>query len=240
MTHTMSTISASAACSGAIGEMSTTPITDRWKHRLASASSSRMPTSGSLQGARYGRRTRPIAAYLHRTRKMRWQAVHSRAAHSRQGCPRAPGGGREPRGDSGGLPGSGRAGHPCRPLLRLGTHGSSGRARSMRLLIDNQLPEALGGYLTDQGFECQHVRRVGLRMATDEAIWEYARKHGMAIVTMDEDFAALAAQRASVPPQVVWVRLGNTRKAALIEAFGAVLPELRELLAQGHGVVEVR
>ena len=84
------------------------------------------------------------------------------------------------------------------------------------------------------------MRRVGLRTATDEAIWEYARKHGMAIVTMDEDFAALAAQRASVPPQIVWVRLGNIRKAALIEAFSAVLPKLRELLAQGHGVVEVR
>ena len=39
---------------------------------------------------------------------------------------------------------------------------------------------------------------------------------------------------------VVWVRLGNCRKAALLESFSKVLPALRETLAGGDAVVEIR
>lgn len=55
---------------------------------------------------------------------------------------------------------------------------------------------------------------------------------------MDEDFQHLAA-RYGTPPQVVWVRLGNVRKAALLEAFSAVLPQLRAGLENGVPVIEI-
>jgi predicted nuclease of predicted toxin-antitoxin system len=110
----------------------------------------------------------------------------------------------------------------------------------MKLLIDNQLPEALGRYLTENGFECQHVRRIGLRMASDEAIWNHARTQGMAILTLDEDFVELASRLGSIPPQVVWIRFGNTRKHALLAAFEPLLPTLRQALAEGHAVIELR
>jgi predicted nuclease of predicted toxin-antitoxin system len=110
----------------------------------------------------------------------------------------------------------------------------------MSLLVDNQLPVALARYLGAHGWECIHVRDVGLDEVSDQDIWEYAKAHSLTIITKDEDFQALANRQGSVPPQVVWVRLGNCRKGALLEAFSRILPSLKELLAAGDAVVEIR
>lgn len=108
----------------------------------------------------------------------------------------------------------------------------------MKLLVDNQLPEALAAFLAASGFESHHVRRLGLGAATDAEIWSFASAQGFGIVTMDEDFQHLAA-RYGTPPQVVWVRLGNVRKPALLEAFSTVLAELRAGLENGVPVIEI-
>ena len=110
----------------------------------------------------------------------------------------------------------------------------------MNLLVDNQLPVALARYLAANGWECSHVQDVGLDAAEDRVIWQYAKERGLAIVTKDEDFQALANWQRSIPPQVVWVRLGNCRKAALLDAFSRILPKLGAMLAAGDPVVEIR
>lgn len=110
----------------------------------------------------------------------------------------------------------------------------------MNLLVDNQLPVALVRYLSANGCECIHVRDISLDAVDDRVIWEYAKAHRLTIVTKDEDFQALANRQGSIPPQVVWVRLGNCRKAALLEAFSKILPSLKSLLAAGDAVVEIR
>jgi len=110
----------------------------------------------------------------------------------------------------------------------------------MKLLVDNQLPLALARFLTANGFECRHVLDMGLDNASDPAIWEYAKSGDWVIVTKDEDFAQLADRQNATPPQVLWVRLGNCRKAALLEIFAGLLPQIREQLQEGHAVVEVR
>lgn len=110
----------------------------------------------------------------------------------------------------------------------------------MSLLVDNQLPVALARHLGASGWECVHVRDVGLGEASDQVIWEYAKANRLAIITKDEDFQALANRQGSIPPQVVWVRLGNCRKAALLEAFSKILPSLKALLVAGDAVVEIR
>ena len=71
-------------------------------------------------------------------------------------------------------------------------------------------------------------------------IWQYAKERSLTIITKDEDFQALATQQSSIPPQVVWVRLGNCRKVVLLEAFSKILPALRDMLAAGDAVVEIR
>jgi len=67
-----------------------------------------------------------------------------------------------------------------------------------------------------------------------------ATERGLTIITKDEDFQAFANQQRSIPSQVVWVRLGNCRKAALLDAFAGILPALRDMLAAGDAVVEIR
>jgi len=110
----------------------------------------------------------------------------------------------------------------------------------MTLLVDNQLPVALARYLAANGWECIHVQDVGLEEAEDRIIWEYAKERSLTIITKDEDFQALSNRQRSIPPQVVWVRLGNCRKAALLEAFAGILPALSDMLAAGDAVVEIR
>lgn len=110
----------------------------------------------------------------------------------------------------------------------------------MTLLVDNQLPVALARYLHNNGWQCAHVQEVGLASADDRTIWQYARERNLTIITKDEDFQALANQQGSIPPQVVWVRLGNCRKTELLAAFERVLPALRAALALGNPVVEIR
>ena len=110
----------------------------------------------------------------------------------------------------------------------------------MTLLVDNQLPLALARYLGANGWECTHVQDVGLEAAEDRRIWQYAKERGLTIITKDEDFQALANRQCSIPPQVVWVRLGNCRKAVLMEAFSKILPALRDMLDAGDAVVEIR
>lgn len=108
----------------------------------------------------------------------------------------------------------------------------------MKLLIDNQLPEALAAFLSENGFEARHVRRLGLAAVSDECIWQFARAEGFCIVSMDQDFQHLSA-RLGFPPKVVWVRLGNVRRLALLGAFAKLLPELRSGLEGDTAVIEI-
>jgi len=110
----------------------------------------------------------------------------------------------------------------------------------MMLLVDNQLPVALARYLADNGWESCHVQDVGLDAADDSIIWQYASERGMTIITKDEDFQILANRQGSIPPQVVWVRLGNCRKTELLDTFSRIAPSLRDLLAAGNAVIEIR
>lgn len=110
----------------------------------------------------------------------------------------------------------------------------------MKLLVDNQLPTALARYLSANGIESLHVLDIGMDAASDQTIWEHAKNSGWVIVTKDEDFAQLADKQSAIPPQVLWVRLGNCRKDTLLKAFADVLPQIKEQLQEGHVVVELR
>ena len=87
----------------------------------------------------------------------------------------------------------------------------------MKLLFDENLSSRLVGALADQFPDSSHVNLVGLASATDQEIWAYARDHGFAVISKDDDFRSLSLVNGA-PPKVIWLRIGNASTAG-IEAF---------------------
>lgn len=78
----------------------------------------------------------------------------------------------------------------------------------MKLLFDQNLSPRPAVRLADAFPGSTHVQAAGLGAASDDAVWEYARANGFAIVTKDSDFAESGVVRGS-PPKVIWLQLGN-------------------------------
>jgi predicted nuclease of predicted toxin-antitoxin system len=109
----------------------------------------------------------------------------------------------------------------------------------VKILIDAQLPPGLKPLLTQAGHEAYHVVEVGLRDAGDAQLWGYAVREQMVILTKDEDFAA---RRLREPhgPIVVWLRVGNCSRAALVRWLIPLLGSIDALVQAGERVIEVR
>ena len=107
----------------------------------------------------------------------------------------------------------------------------------MRFLVDAQLPPALARRLGVLGHVAEHVADRGLASASDSSIRDYAASVGAIIVTKDEDFAI--RRLLADGPAVVWLRLGNTRRAALLNRVEADLPAIVAALERGETLVEI-
>ena len=84
----------------------------------------------------------------------------------------------------------------------------------MKLLLDQNLSRKLPPKLQSVFPGTEHVITVGLDAATDTEIWNYAKANGFCIVTKDVDFAERSTLLGA-PPQVVWLRCGNTTPAEI-------------------------
>lgn len=109
----------------------------------------------------------------------------------------------------------------------------------MRFLVDNQLPAALANLLREQGHAAEHVLELGLAQGNDNPIWKHAIANRAVIITKDQDFAEWV-RRGRSGPSVVWVRVGNTSRRALLAWFTRILPTLVSDLESGERLVEVR
>jgi len=78
----------------------------------------------------------------------------------------------------------------------------------VKLLFDQNLSHRLCRLLADVFPQSAQVSTAGLDRADDNAIWEFARREGLAIVSLDSDFADIAAMRGA-PPKIIWLRCGN-------------------------------
>jgi predicted nuclease of predicted toxin-antitoxin system len=93
--------------------------------------------------------------------------------------------------------------------------------------------------LADHGHIAEHVTDIGPGDAADLALWNYALEHGAVLVTKDEDFRDMLLLRGS-PPAVVWVRVGNTRRQALLDWFEPLIDRVVELIGSGNHLLELR
>ncbi len=108
----------------------------------------------------------------------------------------------------------------------------------MRFVVDAQLPPALARFLVSRGHQAEHVIDVGLAGASDPAIWDHAMQVGAAVISKDEDFAIRIAVEPAGPP-IVWIRVGNTTKRALLQWFEPLLPRVEAALTAGEKLIEM-
>ncbi len=108
----------------------------------------------------------------------------------------------------------------------------------MRFIVDAQLPPALARSLSESGHETWHVIDLDMAAADDSAIWDRALTVGAAIFTKDEDFALRVAMTVTGPP-IVWLRLGNTRKQALLNRVDVLMPTIVDALMDGERLIEI-
>jgi len=98
----------------------------------------------------------------------------------------------------------------------------------VKLLLDENLPPGLVESLAEVFPGSEHVHRIGLGSADDEAIWQFARAQGFTIVTKDSDFHERCLV-AGYPPKVVWIRRGNCSTAAIGEMLLSHAEDIRRL-----------
>jgi predicted nuclease of predicted toxin-antitoxin system len=92
----------------------------------------------------------------------------------------------------------------------------------MKLLSDQNISFKLCQQLTDLYPNSTQVRLVGLAEADDRVIWDYAGANGFALVSLDADFAEMAAVLGP-PPKVIWLRCGNQPTSTVERCSEAML-----------------
>jgi predicted nuclease of predicted toxin-antitoxin system len=107
----------------------------------------------------------------------------------------------------------------------------------LRFLVDAQLPPALARQIEALGHAAEHVADCGLATAADREIRAYAATVGAVIITKDEDFVVRKLLESG--PPVVWVRIGNTRRADLLRRIEADFAAILTALERGETLIEI-
>ena len=123
--------------------------------------------------------------------------------------------------------------------VRIPPHRPSGRRR-VTVWLDAQLSPAMALWLRMKSFDldASAVRDLGLRDAEDAEIFAAARASEVVVMTKDSDFVELL-QRKGVPPQIIWLRSGNTSNARLKQLLSQALPAVLPMLETGEPLVEI-
>jgi len=109
----------------------------------------------------------------------------------------------------------------------------------MRYIIDAQLPPSLARMIVSLGGEAKHVLELDMLEASDSVIWDLALSEGYVIITKDEDFAKRLKQSKVAPP-IVWLRVGNVGRKALLDWFKPLYSQIENQLKNGENLIEVR
>lgn len=106
----------------------------------------------------------------------------------------------------------------------------------MRLLLDENLSEALLPGLQDLYPGSAHVRLLGAGGASDRRIWDLAREHDALLVTRDQDFVGLSLTLGA-PPKVVWLNVGNRSTGEVLALLRQNRGSLEQLAADADATV---
>lgn len=109
----------------------------------------------------------------------------------------------------------------------------------MNFLVDNQLPDVLCRFLNEHGHESKHVVDLRMDEVNDIEIWNHITTNNWILVSKDEDFLHLANRPGDIG-KLLWVRVGNCRKQALVRTFERQLPRIIGAFTEGFRIVEIR
>jgi predicted nuclease of predicted toxin-antitoxin system len=109
----------------------------------------------------------------------------------------------------------------------------------MIIWLDAQLSPALAPWIQSTfSIKTHALRDIGLRDATDEAIFHAAQAAAATVMTKDSDFIKLH-HHSGTPPQIIWLTCGNTSNRYLRTLLTTALPQALLLLRMGEGIVEI-
>lgn len=100
----------------------------------------------------------------------------------------------------------------------------------MRLLLDENLSEAVVVRIAEAFPGSEHVRRAIGGGVSDDAVWNFAARERMTLVTLDEDFQVLSIGRGA-PPKVIWIDAHNPRSAAIADLLIRRMDVIRNFIA---------
>lgn len=92
--------------------------------------------------------------------------------------------------------------------------------------------------MSDAGYEAEHVYDIGMGVVSDRTIWNYALQNKAVIVTKDEDFVSLVSANLNAPP-VVWIRVGNIGKQALLNWMAPMMSRIITEIESGEKLIEI-
>ena len=106
--------------------------------------------------------------------------------------------------------------------------------------LDAHLSPRVAAWLRqEKGIDAEPLRNLGLRDSDDEEIFDRAREQNAILITKDRDFADMVG-RHGPPPQVIWLRCGNTTESRLKEILNKHLEETLVFLRDGEALVEIQ
>jgi predicted nuclease of predicted toxin-antitoxin system len=109
----------------------------------------------------------------------------------------------------------------------------------MTIWVDAQMSPAIAAWISSNfSVSAVAIRDLGLQDAEDKEIFEAARRESVIVMTKDSDFVLLL-ERLGAPPQVIWIRCGNTSNVRLKEILTNTLPKALELLYSGEKLIEI-
>jgi predicted nuclease of predicted toxin-antitoxin system len=84
------------------------------------------------------------------------------------------------------------------------------------LWLDAQLSPALARWISEEftSIQAVHVRELSLLKEDDRQIFSTSRSASAVVITKDRDFLHLLFEQGP-PPQVIWLRVGNSSNQAL-------------------------
>ena len=109
----------------------------------------------------------------------------------------------------------------------------------MKLLLDENLSRRIVPFLQTDFPGSAHVALLGMERVDDLEIWQYAKDNDFAIVSRDSDFQERSLI-AGHPPQVVWLKIPNHSKTAVLNILIEHRAEIEKaLLHENRACVEI-